>query len=184
MEYILKFDWYYISVFQCHCTSIIALVVISIQTMFACKHLDGIQQSNVHQICKKFDLSDKYAHDAKNVYDCLLRVFGGDDERMHTFSKLIAEYAATIYLNCISCDRSFGCIECYKDYGEFNGATALLSDNGDAIFYLNINTSRWYASLQEAGDFSDIDVMLFCSDCGLRWNLPTQIVTESKCVFE
>ena len=115
----------------------------------------------------KFDLSDKYIENARILQDCLLQIFERQNQGIYVFAQLIAEYAATVHLNCIMCDRVFPCIECYEDYGDLNGAMALFDVNGQPLFYLNTEPDRW--SLCERNDTADVDMEIFCVDCGKQW---------------
>eukprot|EP01084_Bolivina_argentea_P136913 241143_1 len=134
------------------------------------QHIQGVNPINtVYNIAninlrkRTFDISDKYIDNCTIIYNTLSQIFHSVE------SQIIAEYASTLYTQCVECGDKYGFIECYKDYWlhEDSKVIAVFDENDNARYYVDDEPLFWSQCQQD--DTLDEEVEILCLNCALKW---------------
>eukprot|EP01083_Nonionella_stella_P085263 236354_1 len=116
----------------------------------------------------RFNIDDQYKAAAADIYDVIITL---DMPGMPcSVSQIVAEYAATDYVQCMECKKPFGLIECYKDMEWENRNIVLFNPDDAIVYYLSCDVTSEMLDDDKEFNYSAAGYReILCYECGPRW---------------
>eukprot|EP01083_Nonionella_stella_P078722 215579_1 len=139
---------------------------------------DASSTSENGTVAVKWTIDPEYVDNCEAIYKTLSEI-----GFRPIYAACIAEFASTQYIPCVCCRQEFGFLECEEDYGIHGGANAVIDENDNMRYYLNLDLKAIKEDAEgddacDSDNYSYLKAMaVLCAECALSYKC-------AKCGFQ